>query len=229
MTIAKTYIKTSIYCISLFSICACNNNSKQTTGVSDTTVIKTEKTQEVNTVNPADTVKSAFDVTEVPVVTNDIGTFPYLKAPDDYKFNDISKSDLKNVHFSVNGKLINIEGKTYSTNIYKLQDSETPFNSQVVQNFYDKAIKDLGGVKLSTKLLPGQVEKTGKKLLEEEGDHAYTIIGVNDYTLNHVNTYLIRTPKAEVWIELSFYETGGYLYILEKENGWIKYNKNHIK
>ena len=39
---------------------------------------------------------------------------------------------------------------------------------------------------------------------------------VNDYTLNHVNTYIIRTPKAQVWIELSFFETGGYLYILEK-------------
>ena len=143
MTIAKTYIKTSIYCISLFSICACNNNSKQTSSVSDTTVNKTEEIKEVNTTVVADTTKVAFNINDISV-TSDIGTFPYLKAPDGYKFNDISKSDLKTVHFAVNGKLLSMEGKTYSTNIYKLQDSETPFNSKVVQNFYDKAIKELG-------------------------------------------------------------------------------------
>lgn len=218
MLIAKTNFKISICCFTLLAFCACNNTTKPVNDVSsDTISTKTEEiTPQSGTVNPADTAKTVFDVTKVPLVTNNIGTFPYLNAPDDYKFNDVSKSDLMSVHFAVDGKLLKIEGKTYSTNIYKLRESETPFNMQIVQNFYDKTIKDLGGVKLSAKLLPGQVEQIGKKLLEDEGNHAYTIIGVNDYTLNHVNTYLIRTPKSEVWIELSFYQTGGYLFILEK-------------
>ena len=204
--------------LGITTICACNNGPKQSSGSSDTSIIKKADNQVEKKINTSDTSKITFNSNDIPVTTKEIGVFPYLKAPEDYKFNDIIKSDLKTVHFSIHGELVAVEGKTFSTNIYKLQESATPFNMQIVQRNYDRVIAELGGVKVSEKLLPGQVEKVGKKILEDEGDHAYSIIGVDDYTLNHVNTYIIRTQKAEVWIELSFYENGGYIYILEKAN-----------
>lgn len=206
----------SVLMMSVFSIAACKNESKKTVKKEDTASFDKPAIAGAAETASSDTGKVAYDITKIPVTSKEIGTFPYLKAPEEYKFNDISRSDLKTVHFAIEGKLVPLEGKTYSSNIYKVQESESPFNLQTVQRTYDKVITDLGGVQVSTMLLPDQIEKIGKKRLEDEGDHAYTIIGANDYTLNHVNTYVIRTTKAEVWIELSFYQNGGYIYILEK-------------
>lgn len=202
--------------MSVFSIAACNTESKKEVEREDSTSLNKPGIVVSAGTENSDTGKVAFDIAKIPVTSKEIGSFPYLSAPVEYKFNDISRSDLKTVHFAVDGKLIPLEGKTYSSNIYKIQESESPFNMQVVQRAYHNAITDFGGVQVSTMLLPGQIEKIGKKILEDEGDHAYTIIGANDYTLKHVNTYVIRTTKTEVWIELSFYQNGGYIYILEK-------------
>jgi OOP family OmpA-OmpF porin len=200
-------------------ISSCNNSDKKAVDkktATDSTAISNVTTAQNN--STVDSLKSTFDIATIPVSNKEIGAFPYLKAPDQYKFNDISKSDLQTVHFAINGKLVAVEGKTYSTNIYKLQESGSPFNVQLVKRNYDQIIKELGGVQVSSSLLPDQIQKVGQKILEAEGDHAYTIIGTNDFTLSHVNTYIIRTAKVTVWIELSFYENGGYIYILEKEN-----------
>lgn len=220
----KYTLQTTLFSTLLITllVSSCSNSDKKPVNPTpvDTNVIKNEEAGSATGKDgmTSDTTKVVFNVNTIPVTKKDIGKFPYLEAPEAYKYNDVTQSDLKTVHFAVDGKLIAAEGKTYSSNIYKKQDSETPFNAQVVANHYTKVIKELGGVQISSKLLPGQIEKIGKKLLEDEGDHAYTIIGANDYTLNHVNTYIIRTDKAVVWIELSFYENGGYIYILENAN-----------
>lgn len=197
---------------------ACTSGDKKT----NTETARTDTVATIpagNTTVTVDTSKISFDINSIPVTTKDIGTFPYLNAPENYKYNDITKSDLKTVHFAVNGKLIPVEGKTFSTNIYKLNENgaESTFNATIVQRAYDKAVKDLGGVKLpGTPVSPAEVNRVGPKVLDEEGNHAYSIIGPNDYTLSHLNTYIIRTEKAEVWIELSFYQNGAYIHILEK-------------
>ncbi|MES2828045.1 MAG: hypothetical protein V4687_07820 [Bacteroidota bacterium] len=222
MTYKPTFLATicsALIVTALMSACSNEKKPVNTTPV-DSNVIKNEEAGSATGKDgmTSDTTKVVFNVNTIPVTKKDIGSFPYLDAPKDYKYNDITKSDLKTVHFPVDGKLIAAEGKTYSTNIYKIQESEAPFNAQIVEREYTKTIKGLGGVQISSKLLPGQIEKIGKKRLEDEGDHAYTIVGANDYTLNHVNTYIIRTDKVVVWIELSFYQNGGYIYILENAN-----------
>jgi hypothetical protein len=221
---AQTRLLLSFFTFTILVTTACNNDTKESSKSVDTVAMENgnkeavKKVELENSNKSQDNSKVAFNINDIPLTTKEIGTFPFLQAPKAYKFNDITKSDLKTVHFAVKGELMAVEGKTFSTNIYKMQESETPFNMQVVQKAYDKKIAELGGVKISSTLLPGQVEKIGKKLLEDEGDHAYTIVGTNDYTLSHVNTYLIRTAKAQIWIELSLYENGGYIYILEKLN-----------
>jgi OOP family OmpA-OmpF porin len=221
----QTRLLLSFFTFSILVTTACNNDTKESSKSVDTVSTlengnkKAANKEEFKDSNKSqESSKVAFNINDIPLTTKEIGTFPFLQAPKAYKFNDITKSDLKTVHFAVKGELMAVEGKTFSTNIYKMQESETPFNMQVVQKAYDKKIAELGGVKISSNLLPGQVEKIGKKLLEDEGDHAYTIVGTNDYTLSHVNTYIIRTAKSKIWIELSLYENGGYIYILEKLN-----------
>ncbi|MBC8986631.1 hypothetical protein H9X96_12660 [Pedobacter sp. N36a] len=217
----NTLLFQSILCSILLPaslLIACTGGDKKAnTAASITDTVATIPAE--NTTVAADTSKLAFDINSIPVTTKDMGTFPYLNAPENYKYNDITKSDLKTVHFAVNGKLIPVEGKTFSTNIYKLNEngSESTFNATIVQRAYDKAVKDLGGVKLPGTPVPqAEVNRVGPKVLDEEGNHAYSIIGPDDYTLSHLNTYVIRTAKSEVWIELSFYQNGAYIHILEK-------------
>jgi hypothetical protein len=193
---------------------ACGGKSKNNAGQTDSAATDTAAPVTKAT---GESKSEAFNVSKIPVTTKNLGTFPYLSAPDGYRYNDIVKSDLETLHFAVNGKLMAVDGKTYKTNIYKNRESETPFNMQVVDEAYKKVITDLGGVQVSDKLLPGEVDKAGKSVLERE-NHAYVTIGENNYTLSHVRTYIIKTAQAEVWIELSLYENGGYINILQKES-----------
>ena len=195
----------------LFSACT-NNQNKDTTTL---TTVKTDSTIVTRTDTTTGGQSAAFDINTIPVTQKEIGKFPYLNAPEGYYYNDIIKSDFENLHFSIKGKLTGIEGKSYKTNIYKKKESETPFNVELVDRAYEKAITALGGVKVADKILPGEIERVGKTVLER-GNHAYSIIGGDDYTLSHVRTYVIRTNTAEVWIETSFYEGGGYVNILQK-------------
>lgn len=200
--------------ITLMAACSSNTKTeKKDSATVDSAGMKTLPESAV-----ADTSNAVFNAEEIPLTTKEIGAFPYVMAPEGYKYNDITKNDLRTIHFAVKGHLLPVAGKTYSTNIYKIRESDGPFSMDMVAKEYDQAIKDLGGVQISSKLLPGQIEKIGAKVLDAEGNHAYTVIGVNDYTLNHINTYVIRTAKAQIWIELSLYENGGYIHILQKDN-----------
>lgn len=197
---------------------ACSNNQDKSTITTEST--KTDSTIVTRTDTTSAGQSATFDINTIPVTQKEIGKFPYLNAPDGYHYNDVIKSDFENLHFSIKGHLTGIEGKSYKTNIYKNRESDTPFNTELVDRAYNKAITELGGVQVSDKVLPGEMDKVGKKLLER-GNHAYSIIGENEFTLSHVRTYVIRTNTAEVWIETSFYEGGGYINILQKEGANI--------
>ncbi|MBD1392300.1 OmpA family protein [Mucilaginibacter glaciei] len=217
-------MKNSFYALLLGSLflTACGNKSAKNSAVTDSTSVQTNVKDGAQTVSPTATAtsdSSEFDINKIPVSTKDIGKFPYLTAPEGYRFNDFTKSDLETLHFGVDSKLLAVEGKTFKSNIYK-NDKETPFNVQIVSKAYENAITTLGGVQISSKILPGEIDKIGKGVLEKE-NHSYGIIGANEFTLNHVNTYVIRTADAEVWIELSFWENGGYINILKKGSAEI--------
>ena len=193
---------------------SCGNHQDKSTVTIETS--KTDSTIVTRRDTTSAGAAAAFDINTVPMTSKDIGKFPYLNAPEGYRYNDIIKSDFENLHFAIKGQLTGIEGKSFKTNIYKNRESDTPFSPELVDKAYHKAITDLGGVQVSDKILPGEIERVGKKVLEQ-GNHAYSIIGADDYTLSHVRTYVIRTATAEVWIELSLYEGGGYINILQKE------------
>lgn len=204
----------SVFLSGSLLLSACGNKSRKNTATTDSLTTKTSSVPaEMKPVDAIDTTK--FDINKIPIINKDIGKFPYLNAPEGYRYNDFTKSDLETLHYAVDGRLITVEGKTYKSNIYKNEEKESPFNVELVNRAYEKAITDLGGVKISTKVLPGEIEKIGKSILEKE-NHSYGIIGAHDFTLNHVNTYVIRTAQAEVWIESSFWERGGYINILQK-------------
>lgn len=206
-------------CFSGLLLSACNTKTKKDDVKTDslTSANDTATTGKTAADQHPDTTKVIpFDISKIAVTTKDIGKFPYINAPENYNYHDISKSDLEKLHFAVNGRLISVEGKTFRSNIYKNSESETPFNNSIVDKYYQKVITELGGVQVSSKLLPGEVEKVGIKVLDQESAHAYSIIGANEFTLDNVRTYIIRTATAEIWIEVSFYPNGGYIAILQK-------------
>lgn len=206
-------------CFSSLLLGACNTKSKKDKVKTDSLAVNTNTKDADKTITDqhSDTAKVVpIDISKIPVTTKDLGTFPYINAPENYNYHDILKSDMQTLHFPVDGRLTSVEGKTFRSNIYKNSESDSPFNLTIVDKYYHKIITESGGVQVSSKLLPGEVEKAGLKVLDQEGAHAYSIIGANEFTLNNVRTYLIRTAKSEIWIELSFYENGGYIAILEK-------------
>ena len=104
-------MKRILLCTALFlSLLACKK--EQTT-----TTISTEIAEDsVTTTKPtagASPENSSFDVNTIPVSDKDLGKFPYLNAPDTYKYgygDDGIKpgeiSDFDKEYFAVNGRLI---------------------------------------------------------------------------------------------------------------------------
>ena len=204
-----------------FSTIACKKEQTTDTNTTETrrdSIAASPKTE--TTLTSSET----FDINTIPVSDKDLGTFPYLSAPDTYKYNmgdeGISKkniSDFDKEYFAVNGKLIPQEGKTVKVTIEKDKSKDDgPFNSLIVDKSYDKAILALGGVKLPTVAIPqSEINRVGTKDLYEK--HYGNSLDSNQ--LDDIKTYVIRTKDKEVWIQYYVLNNGsGRITILEKGN-----------
>jgi len=213
--------KLTLCALLAFSIIACK---KDQTTENTTNVTVTDSTTAAPKPETTTAATGTFDINSIPVSDKDLGTFPYLSAPDTYKYNmgdgGISKKDISDFdkeYFAVNGKLIPQEGKTVKVTIEKDKSKDdSPFNSLIVDKSYDKAILALGGVKLPTVTIPqSEIDRVGVKDLYEK--HYGNSLDANQ--LDAINTYVIRTKDKEVWIQYSLLNNGsGHITILEKGN-----------
>lgn len=196
---------------------SCNNASKnkvdesQKTSLSDSNSVAKEKEESTN-----------FDLSKITESTAELGVFPYLNAPDGYKYNSEKNINPKDIvdfdkeYFAVNGRLILVEGKSFKVEITKDRSDGKRFNSLIVDKSYEEAILALGGVSLNNTAIPkSELERIGNKELVDK-HYGYSI----DFNLlDDVRCYVIKTKDNEVWIQYSLLnDESGSLTILEKGN-----------
>ncbi|MES2064745.1 MAG: hypothetical protein V4456_22705 [Bacteroidota bacterium] len=214
----KKIILCAAVVIALASCKSKNNN----TGTADTTANKAEvsKTAPDAVANNAPVSTGKFDINTIPVSDKNLDKFPYLSPPDYYTYNydkEIKPASIRDVdkeYFAVNGKLLLQQGKTFKEHIERDRNDGQKFNSLVVGNYYDEAIKALGGVQVNNVPVPKtQIDSVGNPELIDKR-YGYSI----DYNmLDDIKTYIIRTKTKQVWIQMTLMDNEtGKITILEK-------------
>jgi len=213
-------MKRILLCTALFlSLLSCKKEQNAETKTTET--VKDSVTPVTQTASDSPE-NGTFDINTIPVSNKDLGKFPYLNAPDTYKYgygddgikpNEISDFDKE--YFAVNGKLIPQEGKTCKVRIEKKQETGS-FNSLVVEKSYEKAILALGGVQVNNIPVPkSEIDRVGnKELIDKKFGHS-----IDFNLLDDIKTFVIRTKDKEVWIQFSLMNNeSGDITILEKGN-----------
>jgi OmpA-OmpF porin, OOP family len=159
-----------------------------------------------------------FDIQSIPISDKDLGKFPYLNAPDKYKYGSfgIKPSDISDFdkeYFAVNGKLIPKEGKSCKVNIETTDRENVRFNSLIVEKSYEKAILALGGVQVNNVPVPiSEIKRVGDAELIAK-HYGYSI---SYNLLDDIKTFVIHRKDKEVWIQFSLLNNeSGSITILE--------------
>jgi OmpA-OmpF porin, OOP family len=170
---------------------------------------------------PASPVASSsadFDWSKIAESTANIGTFPYLSAPETYTYeykkeiNPKNISDFDKEYFAVNGKLIAQEGKSFKARLEKDTADGKRFNSLVVEKSYEEAILALGGVKVNNiSVSNDEVKRVGDKELIQK-HYGYSI---DPNSLDEIKTYVIKKGDKKIWIQLGLGRESSKLAILE--------------
>jgi OmpA-OmpF porin, OOP family len=218
MNLNKTVMKKNVLsAFILLTFMACNGqNSKKEN--QEQSASKTTETANKPTNSDAN---GTFDSQTIPISDKDLGKFPYLNAPDNYKYNSgsdgikpIHISDFDKEYFAVNGKLIPQEGKSCKVSIECANRDKVRFNSLIVEKSYEKAILALGGVQVNKVPIPkSELTRVGDAELIAK-HFGYSL---NYNLLNDTKTFIIRTKDKEVWIQFTLMnDESGSITFLEK-------------
>ncbi len=160
---------------------------------------------------------SGFDPASVPVTTASLPPFPFFKTPDGLQ-STLDEKD-KNVsfdgqYFIAGDKLLMVEGKVFQDK-FALQNGDRTYSEREFHKNYENVITALGGRKVNTSQYTNAMIAAagGRDKIEK---NAYGAAVVPDYPHD---SYLIRTPDREYWVEIS---TGhiplhGFVVVLERE------------
>jgi outer membrane protein OmpA-like peptidoglycan-associated protein len=159
---------------------------------------------------------TGFAVESVPVTTAVLPPFPFFDTPEglagtvDAKDRTIA---FDGQYFMAGDTPTLVEGKIFRE-AYSLV-GERPYSETEFHRNYANAVAALGGKKISSSEYTEEAaaKAGGREAIEA---HSHSAAAVPDY--RH-DTYLIRTPQKEYWIEVS---TGsiplhGYVVVLEKQ------------
>ncbi len=213
--------------ILMIAVCAfmlsCQNKNKNiATESADSTKETTTTMSSVGTKTIDSAGNSApFDLDKIPLSDKELGKFPYLIPPTNYKYgmgdNGVQENDIRNPdreYFAVDGKLRMEEGKTYKQTIEKDRSKEdSRFNSLTVEKSYVDQLVALGGVEVSSAAVSNdELKRIGNKELIDK-HYGYSI----DFNVDNMKTYVIKTEDKVVWVQFTLLnEESGKITVLEK-------------
>ena len=156
-----------------------------------------------------------FDTRKVSVSDKTLGAFPFISLPAGTKFN--TRPDTREFHrlyFVVGeGNLHAVEGRTLKATV--VNDSDVSGNSQfsplLVERNFDRAISDLGGVKVFEGV---SNNKQLRPILDDKTQHDY--FPGDLYNNKPWKTWLTRTVEVEVWVGLACNSSYCDLTIVQK-------------
>jgi hypothetical protein len=171
--------------VTLLGLYSCNQDNHKTS---------TESNSDTLQVKSASKASTEFNLDQVPVSNKGLGKFPYLNAPEGYKYSGDKNKKLEEKYYFYNDSLVRkVSGTYYHTDIFP---SGSVFEDTFIVNEYTKEIEALGGVEIYSGGLPG----AAGKLIEQEKP-AY-VTDMYDPMPYKYKQFLIRTNTDNIWIEL---------------------------
>jgi len=165
------------------------------------------------TVTPA--ASAGFSVDSVPVTTVSLPPFPFFEIPEGLTSTFTEKQrtvPFDGQYFMVGDKPTLVEGKIFHDRFSLTQ--ERPYSELEFHRNYENAITALGGKKISTAQYTGEITQLagGRAVLDK-----YNYGAAPAPTYRH-ESYLLRTPGKEYWIEISTgsFPLHGYVVVLER-------------
>lgn len=158
-----------------------------------------------------------FDPASVPVSTATLPPFPFFEAPDGLQ-SVVPAKDREiaydGQYFIAGDKAVLVEGRIVHDK-YNLANKARPYTALEFHRNYQDAIAGLGGVKINTAQYTPAVANAagGRKVIEQ---NQYGAVAVPGY--RH-DSYLLRTPEKEYWIDVSSgaIPLHGYVVVLERK------------
>ncbi|MEJ7558072.1 MAG: hypothetical protein WKF66_07155 [Pedobacter sp.] len=181
-----------VYCFILIVVSlasgSCTNDKKN-----KGPIVGSADTLQVKSATPAASAVG-FNLDLVPISTNELGTFPYLKAPEGYKFSSDKNRKLEEKYYFYNDSLVQkVSGVYYHSRVYQSGDS---FEDTYVVNQFTKEIEKLGGVQIYSGGLP----RAAAELIDKEKPvYAEDMYDPMPYKYKQ---FIIRTSTDIIWMEL---------------------------
>ncbi|MFC3714600.1 OmpA family protein [Luteimonas soli] len=160
---------------------------------------------------------AAFNVASVPQTSASLPPFPFFKAPDGlvsgYREGERELS-FDAQYFIAGTQPRLVEGRVFRDR-FNLAGDARKYSELEFHRNYENAVKALGGVKVNkAQYTPGVAGAAGGRASIEK--HMHGAAAISDY--RH-DSYLIRAPAHEYWIDVS---TGsiplhGYVVVVERE------------
>ncbi len=159
--------------------------------------------------------QNAFSVENVPISNVALGDFPYFNAPEGYKITTNQGKKFDTEYFFIEGKLVPISGDSFKAHIGSFDGSSSAFISPQVREAYSSLMKKVGAVRV-----PGapptreEIDRIGVKAILGN-NHGFTF---NENRLDKIETYLLRTPTEEIWVQYFIGNESGNIVVIRKKD-----------
>lgn len=183
----------------------------------DATVADAAMADAVAAVDAAAAEPAAFDPASVPVTTVGLPPFPFFKAPDGLQ-SSYREPQREIAHdgqyFLAGDKAVLVEGRIFRDR-FALTRAARPYSELEFHRNYENAIAALGGRRIDAVQYTREVVAAagGRGAIDKHQHGAAAVPGYRH------DSYLLRTPDKEYWIDVS---TGaiplhGYVVVLERQ------------
>lgn len=160
---------------------------------------------------------AVFDPASVPVTTASLPPFPFFKAPDGLQssYREPQREIAHDAQYFLAGdKAVLVEGRIFRDR-FALTRAARPYSELEFHRNYENAIAALGGRRIDAVQYTREVVAAagGRGAIEKHQHGAAAVPGYRH------DSYLLRTPDKEYWIDVS---TGaiplhGYVVVLERQ------------
>lgn len=133
---------------------------------------------------------SGFDINKVPVVTPQLGRFPYVGLIEGYQRRESGSKDaaFDRYEFFDGTKIIPVEGR-----LTTIEAEGQEASAHQVFKTYESLVKGLGGVTV--------FEGKGEDMVAVKVDFRDTRHREPVYSGDEMGVYMVRTPEMEIWVE----------------------------
>lgn len=158
-----------------------------------------ETSIELTTVETVEMTTDTIAVDKYPISQMDLGTFPFLKAPEKSQY----INNIKVINFDANvviteSGIYEVEGKVFRAWVHKSRDVAEDISNRYLIKGFEEQITRLGGVKIFEGSLSGEKLKQYNNMVSYGGDDG-SFIPTGD---SKAVTYIIRHDSGNVFITL---------------------------